>query len=343
MAVNRGYVLMLVTTLSLTLVNLGIVLAASYGMGLATMALLTCGGSLLTGVVTFLAVRRSVGWWRPARPTGDEVRHVARYGAWINGWMFVTTLMLSTEVLMLSVLVGPEAVTRYTFSAFAVQFAMSMCLMTASALAPTIAASLGARRTAEAAELIRVTRELVLTIATMAASMNILGNAAFVTLWAGPEQFIGPGANVCISLAFLQVALIRCDAQILESGLSIRGAVGIGLLSSLVAIGTGASAYLLTGGVPWMIVGLIVGRLGMSFALPVFVGRLQPSGLGYPMRPLLASAAVVALSVAASGHLQQTGNLVLTVAGMTGLALAALVAIPSPDTLRRVIGRSLRR
>lgn len=338
-AMNRGYIVNSSTTFILILVNFGMIIALKNGHDLIAMAIITCAGTLLLGAMNALALRGQAAWWWPRRPSITDALTFGRYGAWINGWAVVATLLFATEPLMLAAFAGSDSVTVYTLSAFSMQFAASITLMTASALAPTISSELAASGSDRAAKLIQMTRELVLTVATTSAGLILIGNKLFVTLWIGAEHYIGDVGNAVIALSFIQIAMIRCEAQILEAGLSIQKAVVFGVCSSIISLITGAMMYLAFNNITSMLIGFIAGRSILSIILPYYTNRINKMNLAFPRRSLIASATCLTTSLAASVYLSNQKSLFLTLVASAIAILMSCLLVPSRETIRTVFGR----
>ena len=290
---NQGFRSMNINSCMLIITNIAMVLAVFYGSGIISLAVITFLGAVMSGFLTWRVARRRISWWGIERPARDDVRSVWGFTGWTMAWSFVQLLLLSTELLLIAYLLGAGSVTAYTFTSYGVQFALSMCLLTTSAVTPGIAALLGREAFLEAGAMVKQTREIVLGIATLAGAGVLLYNRAFVTLWAGSESFMGSGANAGMVVAFVQLALIRCEAQMQDAGLKISLKVALGAVGSFFALGLGWLAYRVTGSVEMLFVGICLGRAGISIMFPVFVNRLYRLQ-SFPMLRLMAVGALLA-------------------------------------------------
>ncbi len=57
--------------------------------------------------------------------------------------MLVDKMLLASELIVISVMVGAVAVTQYTFTAYVLQFVLSISLVTASGFMPVLGTQLG--------------------------------------------------------------------------------------------------------------------------------------------------------------------------------------------------------
>ncbi|WP_206241984.1 oligosaccharide flippase family protein [Novosphingobium terrae] len=342
---NQGFRSYVVTTTFLVLSNAAMVLAGAAGMGIVGLGAATLGGSLLTGIVALAVARRYVSWWGVRRPSRADVKRVFGFSNWTMVWSLVQMFMLSSEVLLIGYLVGPDAVTRYTFTSYVTQFAISICLMTGSAVTPRLGAMVGAGQQAEAAQLYAATRQALLAIASVAAAGLILCNAAFVSVWAGSRFFLGPETNIAMVLVMVQLALVRFDAQIQDVGLKIAGKVITGSVAAALSVGLAALFYLLTHAIAAIFIGLVVGRLPLNVLFPRQVRQLIPEAR-VDLRGMAGMLAIVAASYALSRWWQPAGWGGLLLSAVAALALSvtvSLLVILSPQTRAQVLAMARRR
>lgn len=272
---NQGYRSMLLTTLVLVLSNLAMLAVAWLGYGPIALAGVVLIAAVINGALTYLVARRKVPWLGVKRPNRSDVGRLAKFSGWVLTWSFVNKLMLSTEVVLLSTMVGAVAVTNFTFTGYVAQFAVAIAFMTTSAFMPKLGILLG-KGELEAARTVMVeTRELNLALITVTGAGMLLFNRPFVTLWAGAQHYMGDAINALIVVAFVQLSLIRWAAQVQDTGLAIRGKVllgAVGAIGSLVAAG---AVFMLTHSIEWMYAALITARLVLNVAYPIMVNKLM--------------------------------------------------------------------
>lgn len=321
---NKAYLAIGMSTAVLVLSNIGMVIAAQLGLGITGVAAVALASSVLTGVITLIVVRRSVQWWGVAKPSREHLGHMAGHSGWVLGWTYVTRILLSNELILLSVLVGAVAVAHYSFTAYVYQFAIGACLLSTSAFMPQLGRAIGKGSTAEAAGIARRVREVTLALATVAACGSILLNRDFVSLWVGGSSYLGDAANAALAVSFVQLALIRCDAQILDAGLAVRRRAVIGIAGTALGLMLGAAGYLLTRDVALMLLAMVAGRLLCSLLFPVEVRRLVP-GTGIGIRPYLMSLVCIGACVLITMQIPALGW--LATIGLGAVSAAALGAI----------------
>lgn len=335
---NRGYQATHVATIFLIASNAAMLLAAGSGYGLAALATIMVISSVLSGVVTWSIAIRTIDWWGIQKPTREDIRDLSGFSGWTLIWSFLQLLLLSTELLLIGYALGAVAIAAYTFTAYAVQFALAVCLMTASAIMPRLGSVLGSGDKAGAGVLARQTREIVLALATISGAVVLLFNRPFVALWAGPQMYLGDVLNALIVATFFQLALIRCEGQIQDVGLVIRSKVLIGSIAAILGLLLGWAGYAFTGGLEYAFVGIILGRLVATAVFPLLVNRLVV-GADFPAARYATAVAVLTLTYLVGRHVDIQSWVGLAAwGGATSASLSAAAAwlLLSPETRLRI-------
>lgn len=322
--VNQAYKSYLMTTFVFVVSNGAMIVAAFSDWPLWTLALIVLVASIANAGLTLLIARRAVPWWGAARPSRPDLRRVLGYSAWTLGSVVVDKLVLATEMIVISVMVGAAAVTQYTFTTYVTQFVLSIALVTASGFAPRLGSQIGADELASAAEQARTVRHLVTGIAVFGSGAVLAFNAEFVTIWAGPDQYLGLTLNTLLVVCGLQQALIRMDGQILDLTMRIAQKVRIGLAGTLGSIIAGCMAFVLGHDLPAALCAVIAVRMTINVAYPSFVARSIP-GSAVPIRAVVL-AVMLLLTSFGIGILMQ-GARFPAIAGLT--MLWAVVACTS--------------
>lgn len=302
---NQGFRSFVVTTFFLVVSNVGMLVAANAGFGLPGMGTTIVICTLLTGLTTLFIARRYVNWWGIRRPLREDVKRLFGFSNWTLAWAFIQMLMMSSEVLLIGYFSGATDISCYTFTSFVVQFGLSICLMTGSAVTPRLGALVGGRKTADAARLTSQTRQIVLVFIAVAGAGIILSNRAFLARWIGLDFYLGDAANVAMAAAFAQLALIRFDAQVQDVGLRIAPKVIVGAICAVLALALGAALFWATQSIAMIFVGLVIGRLPLHYFFPLFVERMIPGlnrGLGSIAGCITILACAYALSLVYSGE-----------------------------------------
>lgn len=340
---NQGFRSYIVTTIFLVFSNVVMVVAVWQGYGTPGMALATLSGSLLTGCVSMFVARRHVDWWGIRRPTWADVKRILSFSNWTQVWSIVQITMLSTEILLIGYLVGPKLVSHYTFTSYVAAFALSICLMTGSAVTPRLGELVGSKNLSEAANLHNRTREVLISIALAAACGLIMCNRIFVTNWVGVDFYLGDVTNFVMVIVMTQLILLRFDSQIQDVGLEIRGKVVAGCCGALMAIVLGLMAFRVTGNLATMFVGIFFGRLPLNFILPIQVRRIIPGASSHPLA-MVGITFTLLLTFGISQVWRPTGwsGLASTAVVSLMIAAAASVAFNLSQSSRKIVYRQIR-
>ncbi|MDA4107353.1 hypothetical protein MHOL44478_08775 [Mycobacterium holsaticum DSM 44478] len=338
---NQGFRSMNVTTAVFIVTNAGMVCAAVLGLGLQGVAAAIAVGTSINGVLTFIVLRKRVPWWGLATPSRYDIGRLSKFSGWVLGWTFVIRLSLATELIVLSAFAGVTFVANYTFTSYVVVFALSVCQLTTSSLMPKLGSAIGNGEWQDARTIAREARELTLALATGIGCLVILFNEAFVDVWVGSGQYMGRGVNVLMTLAFVQFAIIRTDAQIQDTGLEIGKKVILGALMTLGAIAGAGVAFALTGSVELMFITIIAVRVFGTIGFPVLANHTVNSS-SWPVGRAAMTVAILGASITATSLVQPQGLIELAVFG----AISSAVLVPlvfftalSPPTRVKLLRR----
>lgn len=280
---NQGWRSYLLTTFYLVLSNVGMVIAGYLGFGIIGVAASTMIFSVLNGVSTYFVARARIPWLGVKLPSIKQLKQLLNFSNLTMVWMIVRMVMLASDVLLIGYFSGAQLVSRYTFFAYVTQFALSICLMTSSAAAPKLGSLIGSGQMAEAAARLKQLRAMLFCTIIVLAGGIILCNQAFVSLWIGPQFYLGDPANLMMVAVLVQLALIRFEGQIQDVSLTIGKKVLWGAIFTALSFALAAAFYSATGSLAMMFTGLLLGRLPLNFVFAMLVHRMVPGG-GYDLR-----------------------------------------------------------
>lgn len=339
---NAGYKSTNVTTVVVVGANIAMVIGAKNGLGLVFLATVTLTASLANSLITYLVVRRAGYWAGIDRPHRPDIVGLARLSGWTLLWQFASKLLLSTDLLLISVLLGAVAVADFTLNTYAIQMAVGVCLVTTSGLMPSLAALLGATDGARALAVATTARYVTLTLATVFGAGILLLNRSFVSTWVGPQHFLGDDVNLLTVLLFVQVALIRTDGQILDATLQIARSTIVGTTGTIVSAAFSLAMFHLGGRT---IVALLLGLgLPRCFVAAEFSRRVSAHVHEARINRwhYAGAALVLAIAYALGGHINLIGwpKLVLLGTPLIVGAVALTMTIVLPEAERtHLLGR----
>lgn len=337
---NRGWKSMNFNTVFLVVSNVGFVLAAGAHYGIISLAVITLCSAVGNALCTWISARRGVPWWGVQRPERADVKALAGFSGWTLIWMLAQSLFVSGELILFSWLIGAVAVAGYSVTSYATQSGLAICMLTVAAKIPGLARAIGDGRDREAATGVLRCRELAIAGATIVGGATLLLNQSFVSLWAGHRLYLGFSINALIVVAFVQLAALRCDAQLQDATLTIRQRGIAGLSTAAGSLLVGFLAFRATGRIEAAYGGLIAARAPLHFIFAGALRRRVPQAR-MPWRLIAASVVVLAAAAAIGSHVVLGSWVALIAASVPLVAVVAgAVALSlTPETRRSLIGR----
>lgn len=301
------------------------------GWGLLGVALATLVTTLLSGITYLQIVRSQIAWWGVARPARGAVKGFVGLSWWFLLWNLVMQAIKGSDVIVLGAVAGVAVVTTYTLTSYVPHAITDTVFMVVSATMPGLGGLVGAGELDRAARVRGETLVLCWIVAVASSATALVWLPDFLRLWVGSEYDAGTVSTLLICVMVLQLALLRVDSNVIDLTLRIRAKVLLGLLSAALSVGL---AILLVGpwkmGIAGLVIGFVVGRIPLTAAYPVLVGRLLAiplrSQLRGVWRPLLASTVLFASATWARGAVQVDGWAPLVLLGSLSGAVALLLA-----------------
>ena len=299
---NLGYKRMGMSV-SLVFVGGGLTwVALHFKTGIVGVATVVVFSTIINGLFYLGVVKHHTPWFGAAKPQLVDIRRMLSLSGWFMGWNLVTTLLVSSDVVVLGLLNSVESVTNYSLTKYVPETLIGVIVIVVFGIVPGLGSIIGAGDYERA---IRLRGEIIsftwLVGTTLGASI-LMWNRAFITLWVGEEHYSGSIPNLLIILAAIQLALIRSDGNLIDLTLRMSQKVFLGILSVVTSI---AAASLMVGyfefGITGLCLGVMAGRLIISFGYPILIGRFlgvdftaQAKGI---LRPVMVTAFLFLVSV----------------------------------------------
>lgn len=242
------------------------------GWGLIGLASAFLLGSLFRGVSIIYLARKALPWLTVRRPESGEAKKFFSFSVWILVWTFIQRLLLSSDIIILGLISSAPLVASYVLTFYVIQSSVELSSLLVSSGMPGLGDIVGRGKLKKAievrSEIMTSSWLLVIIIGTMI----LLWNRPFISLWVGPDKFVGYGENLLMVLLMTQLIFIRIDAAIVDVTLEINTKVLLGALSTVVSL---ALAFILgsylQSPITGVLVGLISGRLILSGLYPTLV------------------------------------------------------------------------
>jgi O-antigen/teichoic acid export membrane protein len=317
------------------------------GFGLVGVAGAQVALTALTGVAFWLLAKQFVPWFGSARPSRGEVRALVGMSAWLAAGEVIAKLSLTSDVIILGMVVSSSVVTTYVLTGYAARVALGLHLFAVGAAMPGLGGVIGLGHWERAAHLRREILTLTWLFSTAVGTTMLLWNRSFLVLWVGEVNYAGPLVNLLIVLITAQTALLRSDSFVLDAMLRPRQRVVVGVLATVLIIGV-SLALTPSLGIVGVCLGVLTGRLAQSIAYPVLVNARLRGPAQLALRPLGRPAAVMAVLFAGAAVLSERvlpGSWLswLVGAGLTfGLSLGIAFWSGVPAATRHVVVERLR-
>jgi O-antigen/teichoic acid export membrane protein len=261
--------------------NCTVVCLVYLGFGLVAIASTFAVVALLQAATVFFVCKKKVAWLGLRRPWKSQLKTFIGFSVWVLMWSFVARLLLASEVILIGMLIGSEAVAIFVFSAYIPQLAISVCMMTCSAITPGLGKLLGAGDFVRLREIVILTREVIYCFAVIFGGSVLMLNEAFISLWVGSDYYIGDLPNVLMVVLMVQLVMFRCEGQIQDTTLKIQSKVLWGAFGVTSGLLLGALLHhVWFPGLMSLFMGLFVGRCVISLRFPAMVNAsLQIKGV----------------------------------------------------------------
>jgi hypothetical protein len=246
---------------------------------------------------------------------------------WFLSWRAIVRLAQASDLVVLGTAGSVTLVSSYALTKFAPESLVALVGIVVAGSTPGLGGIFGAGDLPKARRIRGEIMTLTWLVATTAAATIVLWNQAFVDLWIGPEHFAGALPNLLITLMMVQWAFIGNDANIIDLTLDLRAKV---LTSAGAAVLSLVLAVLFVGpldcGIAGLCLGFIVGRLVLTVAYPLVVGRAfgiaWSTQLVTALRPAATTIALLAFAMSLAPY-ARAGDWVSLVIGVAGTVAAA--------------------
>jgi O-antigen/teichoic acid export membrane protein len=301
--------------------------------GIVGVASAVVGSTIITGLFYLWVVRTHTPWFGVAKPNRADIRQMLGLSWWFMGWNLVTSLLLASDVVVLGLLNSVESVTNYSLTKYVPETMIGVIVIIVFGIMPGLGGIIGTGNFEKAVRLRNEINTFIWLVATTLGASILIWNKVFIGLWVGASHYSGSIPNLLITVAALQLALIRSDGNIIDLTLRLSQKVLLGLLSVTVSV---LAASILVGYFKLNIVGLCLGimsgRLILSFGYPILISRFLrvplSSQLNRMIRPVSVTILLFLIAIGLDGFVPVTAGsgilnwlIFILSAGVTGLLM----------------------
>lgn len=271
---NKGYIANYINIIWVIIaaITTFIVLYLGYGLlEITTVILLT---TLARGINTFILAKKRIEWLGIRKPSKLEIKSFFKFSSWVLAWSFVSRFLLTSEILLIGILIGASSISQYVFTSYIAITGISVAAIITSSITPGLGMLIGKKEFNEARKIIDQLRELTFAFAIFTACAILLLNKSFVYLWAAEDLFLSFQSNFLIALIMIQLIIIRNEAFLIDLSLNIRNKVLIGAFSVLLSIILASIAYKEFQTVSSLLIGLLIGRIPLMIIFPIMTNKM---------------------------------------------------------------------
>lgn len=250
-------------------------LILDYGQGLKGLIMVILFVSTLRGINIMVLCIKKIKWFGIKRPKKKEIKSFFNFSSWVLLWSFVAKFLLGSEVLLIGFLIGPEDVSKYSFTSYAAITGVSLSAVLMSSITPGLGRLFGNKEYEKFMKVMVKVRELAFALSIFFGATILLLNRSFIFLWESEERFIGIYENIIIVVLMIQLILIRNEGFLIDLGLKLKIKVLLGLLSVITISILAFFGFKYLSEDVWVIlVSIFLGRLILILAFPTLVGRM---------------------------------------------------------------------
>lgn len=272
---NNGYKSTSIQIIGVVFSNFLMVLVAYLGYGIIGLASVILLITLMNAVFIFYVCKKNITWLGVQKPSKEQIKEFFGFSFWVFLWSFVQKLILSTEILLITFLLNPETVSNYVFTTYIVQLAISVSLISGSAITPGLGKIIGANEFDKAREVAKSLRDVVMFIAAFFGGVILLLNRNFVSLWMGETYYMGEYSNLLIVLTMVHLVMFRIEGQVQDLSLKIRNKVIYGAIFAVLSFVLGLIGFELLGQrIEGVFLGILIGRILQVFIFQKLVNKM---------------------------------------------------------------------
>ncbi len=242
------------------------------GWGLLGVAAASILGILINRAVRFVVAVNVLPWLGISRPSRSELSIFARQSGWLYMSGLAGLLLVSGDVLLVGIILGPSAAAVYATTGAVLRMAIGPVGQLLSSSAAGIAGLCGRSEWHRVAS-VRIEMQVVgIALMTVIGAGVLALNEPFLTLWVGAGFYGGNITNLLLVLVALETVLFRVDNLIVDGLLAFRPKAWATLISGIfIMLAGGGMSYLW--GLSGMALGMFLGRLGLLIYLPMLIAR----------------------------------------------------------------------
>jgi|TARA_B110000259_G_C14013503_1_gene400428 O-antigen/teichoic acid export membrane protein len=271
---NQGYKSILVKIFWMVVFNIVLIYILYLGYGFTGIGIVTLLFTILQGINVYYLAKKHVKWFGVLQPNKKDLKTFLNFSGWTLMWVFVSKLLLSSEIILLSYISGGSSVSNYVFSSYIIQIGITIAALLTSSLTPTLGKVYGGDDYSSVEKIIKNLRNLVFSWTIFIGGINLLFNKLFISYWVGVEYYVGDIPNLLFVILMVELVIIRNEAFIINVSIQIKEKVFVGAFSVILSLLFAYSfSFFFTDQIIGILLGLLIGRLIMLLGYPYLVSK----------------------------------------------------------------------
>jgi O-antigen/teichoic acid export membrane protein len=303
---NLGYKRMGLSAMLILLGGLLVALALYSKSGIIGVAIATIIGTLIVGIAFWKVAGSHVHWFGARKPSLSRLRRYLGLSGWFLGWQAIMRFMLTGDVILLGLLENAKIVTVYTLTKYSTSMVLGLAAIVVTSITPGLGGLIGSGDYPKASRVRGEMMAMMWLFVVAAGSTILTWNRSFVALWIGEGYYAGRLETLLIIAMILQLVFIRSDANIIDLTLDVSNKVRLGVIATIASV-LAATIFVryYEYGISGLCLGIIVGRMLLSYGYPRIVGSALKLPLAAQirsaLRPALVSIIVLVLTYNLAG------------------------------------------
>lgn len=326
MGINQGYKSIIIQVMGMIASTLSMVVLVVMGFGLKELGEVTLICTIFVSIIILIFVKKAVPWFAIKIPSKNTVKIQGCKTFFMNLWMLVEKILLSSDMVLIGALCSPAYVASYSFMTYVPQMATSLILIIGASITPGLASMLASNQDDNSKRIINVFREVVLMLGTLFASLYVLFNKSFISIWVGDKVMLSQEICILIGLSIFQISHARSEAQLQDTMLVAKSRVLIGMLGAISGL---TLSFIFTqmwpvNAILALLIGGFIGRLIITIVYPIITNR-HLNKKGRSTRAIFVSLFIFTLASVASFFVPSLSIVWLVSFGVISLLILVLV------------------
>ncbi len=236
-AMNMAYKRIGIRSVILLIGGAGNIIILNLGYSIFEMAIVNLVALSFNGITMYWIAKQNINWLNIVKVKFKDVKGFTGLSLQYTLQKVASLANVSSDVILLGYLAGPEYVAQYTFTMFAMLGVQGLIQMISTAVIPGLGKFYGEGDFQKVFTIRNRLIELKRMLLTVCAVLICLFNASFVQLWTNDAtQFSSQLDTFLITLIIMFRVLAVVDKSFINISLKIKKQIGVSILTAVVVI-----------------------------------------------------------------------------------------------------------